>query len=399
MGSPQQKRVPKHRQIREELHRAINSAEYKEGQRLPSEVELAEKFGVSRPTVGRALRDLDQEGLVERRVGAGTYIRVAKRERSYVFGLLIPELGQTEIFEPICQGIAQAREGTRHELVWGNCPPNLPKERQAEKLCEQYVEGKVGGVFFAPLELTEGKDEVNRRIAEALDGAEIPVVLLDRDICAYPRRSRYDLVGIDNHRAGYLITEHLLNLGCRRVVLTARPGSAPTVDARIAGYREALASRGVAPDPEFVQHGDPEDSTFVQRILHRLHPEAIVCANDITAAQLMRTLNALGVRIPADVRIVGMDDVKYASLLYVPLTTLRQPCLDIGLAALMAMLERIKHPRMPARDVLLDFDLIVRQSCGATLEQEKHSSACAQPKNRSGGDARLKGVGGPVRAR
>jgi DNA-binding LacI/PurR family transcriptional regulator len=64
------------------------------------------------------------------------------------------------------------------------------------------------------------------------------------------------------------------------------------------------------------------------------------------------------------VRIIGIDDVKYASLLRVPLTTLRQPCHDLGTAAVAAMLERIAHPTMPARDILLDCKLIIRQSCG-----------------------------------
>jgi DNA-binding LacI/PurR family transcriptional regulator len=369
MQSSQQKRTPKHLQIREELLRTITGGAYKDGQRIPSEVELAKRFGVSRPTVARALRDLEQDGFVQRRAGAGTYILSAKRETHYVFGLLIREVG--EIFEPICQGLAQAGEGTRHELIWGNLPRNLPREEQAAELCKQYVERKVSGVFWAPLELTEQKDEINPRIAEAFDRAGIPVVLLDRDMYAPPRRSNYDLVGIDNHRAGYVITEHVLNLGCRRVVFTAQLNSAPTVDARIEGYRDALLSRGIAADPEYIQQGNPEDSTFVQRILEHTRPQAIVCANDYTAACLMRTLSRLGVGIPTDVRIVGIDDVLYASLLHPPLTTLHQPCQDIGAAALDAMLQRIKHPGMPARDISLAFSLVVRQSCGATLQQEE----------------------------
>lgn len=383
----------KHKRICEQLRQSIASGDYPEGHRLPSEVLLAAQFGVSRPTVARALRDLAEQGLVARRPGSGTYVRFPTTENGYFLGLLIPELGQTEIFEPICQGMAHAREGARHELVWGNVPRDLPKDRQAESLCEQYIERKVSGVFFAPLELTEGKDEVNWRIAEAFDRARIPVVLLDRDLCAYPRRSHYDVVGIDNRRAGYLITEHLLSLGCRRVAFVARPNSAPTVDARIAGHREALLSHGVPTDREFVQRGDPDNRTFVQGFLKRLQPDGIVCANDITAGQLMQTLNALGVRVPLDVRIVGIDDVRYANLLHVPLTTLHQPCQDIGVAALVAMIERMRHQGMPARDILLDFQLIVRQSCGATLQQirKRHDSAePTQQDTHSGGGARPK---------
>ena len=76
---------------------------------------------------------------------------------------------------------------------------------------------EVSGVFFAPLELTQEKDAINRRVAEVFDRAGIPVVLLDRDLVPHPDRSRYDLVGIDNRRAGYTITSHLLRHGCQRV--------------------------------------------------------------------------------------------------------------------------------------------------------------------------------------
>lgn len=73
---------------------------------------------------------------------------------------------------------------------------------------------------------------------------------------------------------------------------------------------------------------------------------------------------ALGVRIPDGVRIVGMDDVAYANLLPVPLTTMHQPCRELGMAAMSMMLDRVSRPDMPARHVLLDCPLVVRKSCG-----------------------------------
>src|SRR5437660_11090128 len=94
------------------------------------------------------------------------------------------------------------------------------------------------------------------------------------------------------------------------------------------------------------------------------HADGFVCANDRTAGQLMHRLMALRVKVPKDVAIVGMDDVEYASLLPVPLTTIHQPCREIGEAAMSAMLDRIKDPNMLARDILLDCRLVVRASCG-----------------------------------
>jgi len=102
--------------------------------------------------------------------------------------------------------------------------------------------------------------------------------------------------------------------------------------------------------------------------MEKLKPDGIVCANDRTAGHLMHGLIQMNYRIPQDIRIVGIDDVEYASLLPVPLTTVHQPCKEIGVAAVAAMVERVAAPDMPIRDILLDCSLVVRDSCGMNLE-------------------------------
>ena len=102
---------------------------------------------------------------------------------------------------------------------------------------------------------------------------------------------------------------------------------------------------------------------FVGDLLQREQPDAIVCSNDFTAALLIQTLTALRVRLPHDLAIAGFDDVNYATLLAVPLTTIRQPFRDIGQVAVRVMRERLDNADMPARQVLLAGELIVRQSC------------------------------------
>ena len=93
--------APKYQQVYSALRRDIQSGRLGKGDRLPSEAELVRLFGASRITVGRAVRDLQAAGLVERRAGAGTFVRAPQRATGLSFGLLIPDLGETEIFEPI----------------------------------------------------------------------------------------------------------------------------------------------------------------------------------------------------------------------------------------------------------------------------------------------------------
>ncbi|MEO5922358.1 MAG: substrate-binding domain-containing protein [Bryobacteraceae bacterium] len=357
--------APKHEVIRQTLIDAIASGEYEPGQRLPSESAMVKTFAASRPTVNRALREMQLAGLIERRAGSGSYVRADAAARGYTFGLLIPELGRTEIFEPLCRGMAETQHESHHVLLWGSSLGDEANiEQQASQACRQLVAKKVSGVFFAPLELTAQKDAINRGVSEVLDKAGIPMVLLDRDLVSYPERSKYDLVGIDNRRAGYAITQHLIRCGCRRLVFVGRPGSAPTVDARISGYRDAVSDASLDLEAQ-VCRIDPDDHTHLQEILNSLRPDGFVCANDFTAAHVLKTLTDLGVNVPDGVRMVGIDDVKYASLLSVPLTTIHQPCAAMGAIAIGAMLERLRQPKLPARDILLNFELVVRESCGS----------------------------------
>ena len=352
-------RPNKYRKIVQQLREAIAAGKYLEGDRIPSETQLSRTSGASRLTVARALRELERDGVIERRAGSGSYVKDSPAVRARTFGLLIPDLGDTEIFEPICQGMARASRSTHDELLWGGATREMEShEEQAIQLAQYYVEKDVAGVFFAPLEFTAHQQEINQRILEDFQRARIPVVLLDRDVVAYPRRSDCDLVGIDNRRAGHVVTEHLVRQGAKRIVFFAWPNSAHTVKLRMAGYSDAVRQWNL---PEMIEIST---SDGLAELMQRRQPDGFVCANDRTAGELMMRLNELGVDIPGVVKIVGIDDARYSSFLHVPLTTLRQPCHDIGAAAVWTMIERIERPRMAARDVLLGCELIVRKSCG-----------------------------------
>ncbi len=369
--------VAKYRQIYDSLKEAIASGRYKSGQRLPSESELVKVFSASRVTVNRALRELQLAGLIERRVGSGSYVSAAVAQ-GYTFGLLIPELGLTEIFEPICRGMAETQLAEHHVLLWGKSPTDahLLQESGASDLCEQWIEKKVSGVFFAPFELSGQKDEINRRIAELLDQAGIPVVLIDRDLVPFPQRSQHDLVGIDNRRAAYVLTTHLIEAGCRKLAFVGKHRAAPSCVARASGFREAVLDGGLEFRPEFVcQSARPEDIDEIGELIRKSDADGIICANDYTAAQLMRTLETLSIKVPDQIALAGFDDVKYANLLPVPLTTIHQPCAQIGAAAVRAMIERLQNPGLRPRDILLEFALVVRRSSEVVKRAVAYASA------------------------
>jgi DNA-binding LacI/PurR family transcriptional regulator len=369
----------KHRTISRQLATEIIAGKYRQTGRLPSEAQFVKRFGVSRPTIGRALKDLQEQGLIDRRRGSGTYIR-AEKDRLHdahsaipQLGMIVPSLRHTEIFESICGELASLARVNDYGFWWGASTSPIAESKmtvdEAEALCSRFIERGVAGVFFVPFEHQADREAANRRITEHLRQAGIPVVLLDRDIGAFPNRSAYDLVGIDNFAGGYLLAEHLIKLGARRLAYVMRPLTASTVDARIAGAQSAMRAYGLESPHPFVHSGDPTDLKFVRSFVHGRRIDAVLCTSDHIAAQLLQSLTRLGIRVPQDLRLVGFDDVRFASLLTIPLTTMEQPCRDIAITAFNALLERLKNPTMPPRTLMLTPRIIVRETCGAYLQQ------------------------------
>jgi LacI family transcriptional regulator len=365
----------KHRTISRQLSTEIIAGKYDKTGRLPSEAQLVKQFGVSRPTVGRAMRELLEQGLIDRRPGSGTYIRTEKERGQSAhsvipqIGLLMPTMFHTEIFEPLCGELASICRSNDFGLWWGTNMSSIAETHMtaedADLLCGQFIERGVAGVFFVSFEHQAGCEATNQRITERLKHAGIPVVLLDRDIGVFPNRSEFDIVGVDNVAGGFLLADHLIKLGVRRMVYVKRPLTAPTVDSRIIGAQKAILENGLDLPQPFVYSGDPTDVKFVRSFAHNQKAEAILCTTDHLAAELLQTLTRIGIRVPKDLRLVGFDNVRFASLLSTPLTTVEQPIRDIAITAFSALRERMTNSTLPPRTLILTPRLVVRESCGA----------------------------------
>lgn len=336
---------------------------------LPTEAELCKTYDISRPTIAKALNLLSKEKLVRRRAGFGTQV-LAPSKNALTAGLLIPRLHKTEIFEPICAAITEIACQAGMKI---NRPSELSMDADpramAELLADQFIAAKVNGVFFTPVEGIPDQEAFNLDIIEHLIHSGIQVVLLDRDILPWPRQSAYDLVGIDNIVAGYTMSSHLIENKCSRLAFVSAPNPAQTVQLRRIGAHEALVQDGQLArkllDVEFL----PEHPEKTAHQLLEQKVNGIICANDATAAPLLRALLDLGADIPGTAQVCGFDDVKYASLLSVPLTSFHQPCSDIGRIAAITMINRIKYPDSPARRITLKGDLIVRHSSRGLLAE------------------------------
>ena len=135
-----------------------------------------------------------------------------------LIGLILPR-PREGIFAPMSDGILREAESKGYGVLMAG---SLMVGRevavsQEEAFCDQLLSRQVAGVLFGPLDVPPGQAQLNAQIAERLHQAGVPIVLLDRDIYDCPRRSKFDLIGVNNRRESTIATRHLLQLGCRRI--------------------------------------------------------------------------------------------------------------------------------------------------------------------------------------
>ncbi|HEY0933108.1 MAG TPA: LacI family DNA-binding transcriptional regulator [Trebonia sp.] len=222
----------------------------------------------------------------------------------------------------------------------------------------QKISAKVDGLVIA--EGIVGPEQL------ALLAARVPVAL----IAAYPRGVHADVIGADNRSGSQAMVRHLIEEhGKTRLFYVAGPAEAPDAQERCSAFEEEVARHpGVTVAGIFAgRFAAVSGQQAVRQILSRPRrelPDAIVCGNDQTAIGAMRELQAAGIRVPADVAVVGFDDIHLSALLSPTLTTVRQPMRLLGERACSLLLERIADPSLPPRAERLPTELVIRESCG-----------------------------------
>lgn len=195
---------------------------------------------------------------------------------------------------------------------------------------------------------------------------DIPVVLVNRYIDAVET----DTVVSDNHRGGRLVAEALLGLGHRRIALVMGPENTTTSRDRELGFRELLRENGVPFDETLRRVGEFSHRSGYQWCLDLLaatpRPTAVFAANDVIAFGALDAARRLGIRVPADLSVVGFDDIDMAGWEGFSLTTVRQPLAEMGRAAAKLLLERIAGDgALPPRRRVFPVELVRRDTLAA----------------------------------
>jgi PAS domain S-box-containing protein len=188
---------------------------------------------------------------------------------------------------------------------------------------------------------------------------------------------------VDNYKGARQAVDHLIeDHALTRIAVIRGPEGHQEADDRFRAYADSLAEHGIPLDPQLVAPGDFVELTGAEAVRILLDerdadPEAIVCANDDMALGALRALRLRGIRVPDDLALVGFDDLEISGLVRPPLTTIRQPLYEQGRRAgelLLALLEG----QSPPERVVLETQLITRQSCGCLPDVAIRASALSQ---------------------
>lgn len=336
--------------------------------------DIARQAGVSRSTVSRVVNNHPNvREDVRKRVwevikSTGYHPHAAARtlasQRSWMLGLILPRSVSTVFTDPyfphLTQGIAQACNQFNYTLSLFIVGTREDEEKIYPRVARR---GLLDGIL-----VQEGV--IGDRLIDRLISTEIPLVILGRP----HRAEQVSYIDVDNVTAAYRAVNHLIRLGYRRIgTITGPARSTVSIDRR-EGYTRALAEQGWNVDESLVAEGDFTETGGYEAMLRLLPagPEAIFAASDLMALGAMRAAREAGRRIPDDMAFVGFDDLSIATLADPQLTTVRQPVVLFGSQAVELLIDLIENGVKPARRIIMDTELIIRDSCGAGSSAQAH---------------------------
>jgi DNA-binding LacI/PurR family transcriptional regulator len=273
-----------------------------------------------------------------------------------LFGLVVPAT-TNPVFARMVLAIEERAYELGYDLLIAH---TLNKPDREEQVLRRLLSRRVDGLFVTPVYRFEAEARIYKEIA----ARKVPTVLLGPPA---PFCKNFPGVEIEEQIASYNVTKHLLGLGHKNIAYFTGPTAAPWAHDRFEGYRRALREAGLQPDDKYVfQSGNTiEDgvNAALQMLNENCQPTAIQAVSDLVAIGAATTLLQQGIRIPEDISVAGFGNILVAEHFRVPLTTVSQPKLRLGLAAVEMMMGLIRGESVPTRR--LPAELVERKSTAA----------------------------------
>lgn len=312
-------------------------------QRPVTIVDVARRAGVSKSTVSNvlhdrpvraALRDRVETAIAELGYFPSAVAQGLARRGTHTLGVLVPRL-ENPFYADILGGIEEAAGARGYQLLIASTDAVGRTESQAVGSLLSY---RPAGYLLCGMR--------DAAVAGRLAERDLPIVVVDSHE-APPEAAR---IVVDDYVGMRLAVGHLVSLGHRRIAAVIDSDVDPGRHRRLAGYVDALREAGIEPDdalrvPDLRSPGSAEPAprpAVVDRLLESSDPAtAVVAGDDLAAIGLIDTLEARGIRVPAQMSVVGFDDIPWARVSRIGLTTVRQPARVIGSEATGALIDHL----------------------------------------------------------
>jgi LacI family transcriptional regulator len=278
--------------------------------------------------------------------------RGLRTKKTNLLALVIPDI-TNPFFSDLARGFQDAADQSGYVVVVCNTDRVLKRElRYLDMLRQQRVDGLV----LNPAEVTAGD-------LKQLLRAQVPVILIGSQI----DDPEFDLVMVDNVRGGFDAVQHLIHLEHRRIGLVCGPRTTSSGALRYQGYCQALETNGIPYQETLVAENEftYEGGYHCMQSLLAQEPQltAVFAASDVMALGAKEAIEDAGLRIPADLSLIGFDDIPEVTRTSPKLTTISQPRYQMGWETAQLLIQRVEHSISPERrKVVMEHSLVVRES-------------------------------------
>jgi LacI family transcriptional regulator len=334
--------------------------------------DIAKQAGVSRSTVSRVVnnhpnvKDDVRKRVLEVIQNTGYHPNAAARtlasQRSWMMGLVIPRSVSSFFTDPyfphLMQGIATACNQHNYTLSLFLVGVREDEEKILPRLSRN---GILDGVLLQ-------SGQIGDQLSDRLVNLNVPLVIIGRPFHA----KGVSFIDVDNVSAAYNATSHLIRLGYKRIGTITGPAQRAESMDRKDGFLKAFRDRRQDVDETLIAEGDFTEISgyYAMQKLLSARPDAIFAASDSMAIGAMRAARDAGFSIPQDIAFVGFDDLPLPTYSDIRLTTVRQPVFQFGAQAVAILIDLIENGVNPPRRVIMETELIIRDSCGASQRKE-----------------------------
>lgn len=330
-------------------------------------IDVAAAAGVSTATVSRvinnsgfvepSLKNRVQKAIVKLNYQPNLVARGLRSDSTSIIALMISDI-ENPFYTAVCRGVQDVAGQNGYAVMICNSDEDVEKEL---KYLEMFAGQRVAGVIISPASSQTTKTNM-------LEDNGIHIVALGRSLAATT-----DYVGVNGRLGAKMATRHLIESGAKRIACITGAADVTTANDRLAGYLDALGEAKISPDINLQFQGNFKVASGSDGIEYLLGledpPDAVFIANNQMTTGALHALANRRTLIPEDVLLVGFDDFPLADVHKPPITVVRQPTNEIGVAATNLLLSRINGDTSSIKSIILAPELIVRGSSSKVKSQ------------------------------